>query len=120
MPDTYTHTTNGALLMLTKTTVPILDETTAAIPLGRGRYTIVDAALYKHLMQWHWFAKQSGCTWYAVRKVTTKNSVYFVRLHRQITHCPRDKVVHHVNARSLDNRLANLLPMSPWQHNFFH
>jgi hypothetical protein len=88
--------------------------------LGGGRYAIVDAALYNYLRRWKWFAKQSGCTWYAVRRVYSKNSTFLVRMHRQLTHCPANKVVHHINGNSLDNRLENLLCLYKWQHAFYH
>ena len=41
-------------------------------------------------------------------------------MHRQITHCPNDKVVHHINHDGLDNRKANLLNMTTDQHKKIH
>lgn len=83
-------------------------------------FTIVDPKNLEHLQQYHWFAKMSGSCWYAVRKVTSKNSIYFVRMHRQIMHTPRNQVVHHFNGWSLDNREENLLNCTPDEHNLYH
>lgn len=106
--------------MLVKVTEPTLVYNTGVIPLGHAKYALVDPDKLDHLKKWHWFAKQSGTCWYAVRKVTSKNSVYFVRMHRQIMHTPANKICHHYNGNSLDNRTKNLLNCTAAEHSFFH
>jgi len=106
--------------MLVKLSIPAVVVGTGYIPLGQGKYAQVDPEDFERLSKYHWFAKQSGSAWYAVRKVTSKRSVFFVRMHRQIMHTPRGLVVHHYNGNSLDNHKANLLNCSKAEHAFYH
>ena len=106
--------------MLVKTSVPVACAGTGYIPLGHGKYAQVDEEDLERLQGYHWFAKQSGSAWYAVRKVTSKRSVFFVRMHRQIMHTPKGLVVHHYNGNSLDNHKSNLLNCTKAEHAFYH
>jgi len=91
-----------------------------SVQLGRGLFALVSREDFSNLSQYSWFAKRSGVTIYAVRKVRSNNKTYLVRMHRQVMHTPRGMVTHHMNGNSLDNRRENLLNCYPWQHNFFH
>lgn len=106
--------------MLVKCTKSVTVAGIGYIPLGNGGCAWVDEEDLGRLSKYHWFAKQSQSGWYAVRKVTSKNSVYFVRMHRQIMHTPRGLVVHHFNGIKMDNRKVNLLNCTKAQHNFYH
>lgn len=86
------------------------------IPLGKGFFAIVDTDDYEWLRRWRWFAKRSNSGWYAVRKRRVRGREQLVRMHREITGCPRDKVVHHLNHRTLDNRKCNLVNLYPYEH----
>lgn len=46
---------------------------------------------------------------YAIRNASvTKGKRRFVKMHREITNAPKDKVVDHINGNTLDNRKSNL------------
>jgi hypothetical protein len=70
------------------------------IPLGDGRYALVDAADYEQLSQWTWHGEDG----YAVRCEKGKR----VYMHRQITNPPDGLSVDHVNRCRADNRRSNL------------
>ncbi len=106
--------------LLIKLENPPPPKETAQIPLGDGMFALVDKEDFENLNKYTWFAKKSNVCYYAVRVVKSKNSSYLVRMHRQITHCPNNLVVHHKHGNSLDNRKENLQPMTEEQHRAFH
>ena len=106
--------------MLVKVTGPAVVDNVGIIPLGGGKYATVDIEDFERLKRYKWHVHRWGNTYYAARVVRSKNSTFHVYMHRQIMHCPRGKVVHHLNGRGLDNRKANLLVCSKQEHNFFH
>jgi hypothetical protein len=73
------------------------------IPLTRGLHAIVDAADYKWLSQYKWFASRAKVP-YACR--TEKRTT--VMMHRLIMQPPKGMVVDHRNGNGLDNRRGNL------------
>lgn len=79
-------------------------------------YVRVDSKDYAHLKQWKWFPLQSHSKVYAARKWQHDGKVYYFRMHRQIMDCPKDKVVHHKNGNTLDNRRKNLEILTKKEH----
>ncbi|MCK5607231.1 hypothetical protein KAR91_35435 [Candidatus Pacearchaeota archaeon] len=96
------------------------DPTVALIPLGDGRFAIIDKEDEERIAKYKWFAHRSRSMLYAMRKVTSKNSVYYVRMHRQIMHTPQGLITHHKNRNPLDNRKENLQNMTDEDHDTIH
>ena len=106
--------------MLVQANEPVAVAGIGIIPLGNNACAYVDAEDLERLSKYTWFAKKYSYGWYAVRKVTSKNSTYFVRMHRQIMHTPKNMIVHHHNGIKMDNRKVNLQNMTAKDHNFYH
>lgn len=106
--------------MLVQVTEPSVVAGIGVIPLEGGKYATVDIEDFERLKKYKWHIHRFGNTYYAARVVKTKNSSFHVYMHRQITHCPAGKVVHHLNGCGLDNRKSNLLICTKEEHNFFH
>lgn len=87
------------------------------LPLRNGQFAIIDPEFYPELSKYRWFLKKSKSVCYVVRRQRTPWGTRLIKLHRQITNCPPNKVVHHRNHNPLDNRLVNLVPCLPCQHN---
>jgi len=86
------------------------------IPLQEPFFTLCDPELFDDFIRFHWYAKKSAGRYYACRKVTTETKVFFIRMHRVIAATPVDMVCHHINGNTLDNRRANLLNMTEFEH----
>lgn len=78
------------------------------IPLTQGKIALIDADDYHLVAGYKWTAKKSAYNWYAVRKETINGKSKRIYMHRVISQCPVDKIVHHLNCNSLDNRYLNL------------
>ncbi|MFH1369677.1 MAG: HNH endonuclease [Planctomycetota bacterium] len=79
------------------------------IPLGEGRWTIVDPLIYYWLNSYHWTSDARGECIYAIRhKVSRKGRSTIVRMHREIMNAPAGLLVDHRNNNTLDNRRENL------------
>jgi hypothetical protein len=79
------------------------------IPLGDGRFAIVEPTDYYRLNNFHWCINVSRRNIYAVRLVLTDNwQLKKVRMHREIMNAPDGLLVDHKNGKTLDNRRANL------------
>lgn len=96
-----------------KNDLPIID-------LGNGLKAILDQEDYNRLYLFHWVAKKSRGCYYACRRERTGKKTRWIRMHREVTNCPKTHVVHHRNYNSLDNRKANLLVLTPMDHKFEH
>ena len=90
------------------------------ILLRGGQITFVDADTLEKYNRYTWFLRKSAATWYVVRKTQTKSHTRYIRLHREITNCPRGLEVHHINRNPLDNRRYNLQICTPKVHRTFH
>lgn len=88
----------------------------ALIKLTHGKFAIVDAESYNWLNAHYWRAKKSHNCWYAARRKITNGKAKTILMHREITQCPKNKVVHHKNHNTLDNRHKNLEPMKRERH----
>lgn len=104
------------------TEVRILQDGTAAIPLTRGRVTVIDAQ-DADLGAVLWYAHPSGCgNFYAARQVPNGNGQRFVCLHRVILaralgrSLRPGEEVDHADGDTLNNRRANLRPASHAQN----
>jgi len=87
------------------------------IPLGEGRFTIVDPRDFYWLNFFHWTLDGKGENIYAVRNVIPAvGKSRIVRMHREIMQAPAGLFVDHRNLNSLDNRRANLRPATHSQN----
>jgi hypothetical protein len=79
------------------------------IPLGEGRFAIVEPADYYWLNNFQWYADGKDDLIYALRTVISPHKkTKKVRMHREIMNAPVGLLVDHRNGNGLDNRRANL------------
>jgi hypothetical protein len=79
------------------------------IPIGEGRFTIIEPGDYYRLNDFHWCISVSRDNIYAVRlELIGNGNIRKVRMHREIMNAPGDMLVDHKNCNTLDNRRANL------------
>jgi hypothetical protein len=80
------------------------------IPVGQGKYAIVDADDYDRLAKYKWQLWSSRDTYYAFRETSARGGKKRQRvlMHREIIDIPEGMVCDHANRKSLDNRKANL------------
>lgn len=85
------------------------DHSFRKIPLGEGKYTIVDPRDFYWVNNFHWSINGKGEDYYAVRNfITAHKKTKMVYLHREIMKAPKKLVVDHRNNNGLDNRRFNL------------
>ena len=88
------------------------------IPLGEGRFTIVDQKDFYLLNNFRWCAKGDGQCIYAVRFVIEADKrAKIVTMHREIMDTPPGILVDHRNNDGLDNRRDNLRLATSSQNN---
>jgi len=97
-----------------------MDSVPRTIPLNNGQHAIVDAADYPALMSFKWRAVKRRRLWYAKTTVGQAPHRLDLSMSRLIAMTPKDKVCHHANRNSLDNRRCNLLNMIPMAHKLLH
>jgi hypothetical protein len=87
------------------------------IPLGEGRFAIVDPLIFYELNKYHWTIDGRIDCIYAVRNIVT-NAHYSktVRMHREIMKAKPGVLIDHKNIEPLDNRVANLRPATITQN----
>ena len=88
------------------------------IPLTQGKYAIVDPEDYERLSKYKWYAIRCKNTFYAGRNARcpkTKKKLY-IKIHREILKVPDGMFVDHINRNGLDNRKANLRPVTRAQN----
>ncbi len=79
------------------------------IPLGEGKFTIVDEQDYYRFNKFNWCAEYDGWNTYAVRITgVPKKKIEILSLHRAIMNRPKGLLVDHRNNNGLDNRRENL------------
>jgi hypothetical protein len=88
------------------------------IPVGHGKYTIVDADDYDRLAKYKWNVHYDGNTYYAFRWSSRAGGKKRQRIwmHHEIIHIPEGLVCDHINHRGLNNRKANLRPATSAQN----
>jgi len=91
------------------------------IPLTRGLYTIVDAALYKQFSMVKYWAQKTRYPgrFYAVHTVIENGKQHIIYMHREILGMDGNdkRLVDHINGNGLDNRSANLRIATVSQNN---
>jgi hypothetical protein len=88
------------------------DGKSKRIPLGNGLFATVDAADYRQLSKYRWYATYRGSKIYAVRREGGKE----VYMHRVIMKPRPGQIVHHRDRDGLNNRRDNLLVCTRRQH----
>ncbi len=80
------------------------DPDVRRIPLGNGLFALVDAADYRRVSKYRWYAKRHGRTTYAtcLRKGRT------VYMHRMVVRARKGCIVDHIDGNGLNNRRCNL------------
>jgi len=80
------------------------------IAITRNKFAIVNAEDYERLSKFHWHAKYSSRSWYAVRCALAKEKRKrkLVWMHNEIKRAPKGKLIDHFNHNGLDNRRTNL------------
>jgi hypothetical protein len=79
------------------------------IPLGDGKYVVVDAEDYYRFGCFRWSDLGGSRNIYAARTIRDKKGkIRLVALHKEIMKPPRRRVVDHRNGNSQDDRRANL------------
>ena len=88
------------------------------IPLTRGKYTIVDPEDYDRLRKYKWYAQKNVHTFYAVRSLTNgkKEKRKNAYMHHLVINIPDGMFCDHINHNGLDNRRANLRPVTLTQN----
>jgi hypothetical protein len=106
--------------MIIKTKTPTDLTNFAVIPVHPNNAAIIDSDDFDRIAKFKWYiTKQHGLP-YAARKVNSKNGSYWVRMHREIMHTPKKKIVHHKNRKTLDNRKCNLINLTQAEHIDIH
>lgn len=85
-----------------------LPEGSKAVPLGYGKFAIVDEADYEWLMQWVWHYRPNGYAARNKRVNEDKEDGVAMMMHRQIMETPSGMATDHINGNPLDNRRSNL------------
>jgi hypothetical protein len=92
----------------------VILRTAAGIPYVIDRSALALVANYK------WHARKSRSGYYLWRTKTVKGKTRYISMHRWLLHAEKGQEVHHRNGRTLDNRLDNLMLMTPAEHNQLH
>jgi hypothetical protein len=89
------------------------------IPLGEGKFTIVEPVDFYQVNRFNWCAKENGPRTYAVRLVADlHNRTKIISMHREIMGAPAGMLVDHRNRDTLDNRRKNLRLATHSQNQF--
>jgi len=80
------------------------------IPLGDGKYSLVDKEDFKKFSKFRWHIKKGRNKFYAQHCTRMGGAEYNVKLHRAILdlNYGDNKMVDHINGNGLDNRKINL------------
>jgi hypothetical protein len=96
-----------------------LGQSVRLIPVGHGKYAIVDADDYDRLAKYKWQLCTNGHTSYAFRRSSRAGGKKEQRIfmHHEIIDIPQGLVCDHINRKVFDNRTANLRPATVAQNN---
>jgi 5-methylcytosine-specific restriction endonuclease McrBC regulatory subunit McrC len=78
------------------------------IYLTNGGEVKVDDADFAWLNKYKWYAKSSAYNVYACRNHYDHGQKGTIRMHREITQCPDNMEIDHVDGDPLNNQRANL------------
>jgi len=98
----------------------ILMEFAIMIDVGKGMFALISILDADKVLPHRWTVKRKSSRWYAVTKITDRNTVHYVTMHRLITNAPPEMDVHHRNGWTLDNRRSNLQIVTPQHHKTIH
>ena len=84
-----------------------ISQDTKLIPLTQGKFAIVDAEDYDHLMQWKWHITNG----YAKTYINSEP----IAMHRLLMQATKGQIVDHINRKKLDNTKKNLRLVSASQ-----
>lgn len=85
-----------------------------------GQACFIDRKDLPKVTPYKWKLKFSLLYVYAYREYEISGKVRRVYMHRDLSGCPKNKVVHHINYCGLDNRLENLKIMTAEQNHLLH
>jgi hypothetical protein len=88
------------------------------IPVGQGKYAIVDADDYERLAKYKWQLHSNGHTFYAYRYSSTRagKKRQTLWMHNEIIDITEGLVCDHINHNGLNNRKANVRPATVSQN----
>jgi hypothetical protein len=95
-------------------------DDSAQISLSPELSCLVDKATLPILSAYQWHPCRWNYRWYAVSYASETGMTRCIAMHRLIAKTPPGEVCHHLNGKSLDNRLANLLNMTNRHHAALH
>jgi hypothetical protein len=89
------------------------------IPVGHGKYAIVDADDYDRLSKYKWRLSTNGHAFYAYRYASTRGGKkkHRILMHHEIIDIPEGMVCDHMNHNGLNNRKPNLRSATSSQNN---
>ena len=88
------------------------------IPLTQGKYALVDQDDFERLNKHKWHVCKSANTFYARRTIYVGKKYISIMMHREVINPPDNLFVDHINHNGLDNRKANLRPVTCAQNNY--
>ncbi len=88
------------------------------IPLSMGKFAIVDPRDFDRLSKYKWHAHKGPRTWYAVHSLTNGRTAprKNLQMHNLVIKVPPGMFSDHINHNGLDNRAANLRPVTHTQN----
>lgn len=92
----------------------------ATIPLGQGKFAIVDRVDLPVLLKFKWRAVKANRNWYVKATIYKSGEKIDICMHRFLARTKFPMVTHHINHNSLDNRRANLENMTQKDHTAYH
>jgi hypothetical protein len=95
-------------------------EDFVCIRLTCGGETRVSPEDFAELSRFRWTLKKSFYRYYVGRWISANGKRKFIFIHRVISRCPRDRVVHHINHVTTDNRRSNLQLLTDYEHKEYH
>jgi len=102
------------MLVATKTSFP--DTPYKVLWIKPGFSVKVDPEEFPKFESQKWFAKKSFHCWYVVRWIRINGQRKLERMHRVVAETPPDMVTHHINFNPMDNRRANLMNVTEFEH----
>jgi hypothetical protein len=81
-----------------------------------GTEILVSPEDFDYLRAFQWSVKKSFYRIYAGRWIYENEKRKWLIMHRVITRCRPDLVVHHINHNTKDNRRDNLLVLTDYEH----
>lgn len=90
------------------------------LPLNNGHVAIIDQVDLHKVMHYQWRAVRYQRCYYARSTIRQDGKPTQISMHRLCAKTPAQKICHHRNRNTLDNRRSNLLNLSKQDHHFLH